>query len=1008
MGTISGLEDALLKLGQAVVKHAAMAWLNARTAQYRRGADLTELVATRFPGIRQQRQFRRKVEEIEEAVVEQLAPLCDQEFRELAEHEKRAVLLAVADAFDGASLTDNTLFQADLRPHALAKEILGQLPRFVEAAGLSESGRALFDQLLVRTCHYLANLVLQLPEFQPRAALETLRRLSDLSDQVATLLERIPVAILAEDREDELDREFRQRYFETVAVVYDRLELLGITTTYYEPRTTLSVAYLSLTASPGEDQRTSQPQQGDFDRFGRSEFPQGTLRVEEALGARTRVLVQGDAGAGKTTLLHWLAVTAVRGRLTGGLAQWNGHVPILLRLRDFADRDLPQGDEMVTHENAPSCGPVPDGWVHRALDSGHALLLVDGVDEIAEDQRAKVREWLLRQLASYPNAKIVVTSRPSAVSGRWLATEKFSTVTLQPMTTDDIRVFVSRWHNALLHYSQDVDVLPCDRSELPAHERTLIKSIEARRHLQTLARNPLLCAMLCALNLDRRANLPRDRMALYEAGLDMLLERRDVEKQISTPANFELTATEKRSLLRSLAWWLNENGRTDMSMDEARRQLSLKIAAMPNVSVRADTALGYLLDRSGLIRQPIYGRVDFVHRTFQEFLAAKEVVERNSIGLLINNAHSDVWRETVLMACAHATPTQRAELLNGILDRAYTAPEPATSRYLQFVAAACLDMAVEAPVEVIDRVDRCIDELIPPVDFGETAALASISDRLLSRLPAVLDELPESSARATIRMAALSAGPDALSVLAGYASSTREDIQEELLACWRYFDADEYAREVLAEAHLLDGHLDVSDPDWLAHLGVLRNLRSVAVQIYPQRLADLSSFTGISQAVKILAKVEGDCDLAPLAEHKRLAYLNLGCDGEFKSLSTLSTLEELRSLVLHQGGELADLGFLAGMTRLTRLELVNVSTWDGAVLAGLSGLRSIALRDATVPVDCTVFAALPKLTKLDVRGCQGGVDLRPLAARLTTVCVNRGQELIGADLLKPNATIEYF
>lgn len=1005
---ISGLEDLLLKVGQAVVKQAAMAWLSARVAERRRAAALTDLVVLRFSETRQQREFRRRIEEIEEAIVEQLAPLCAQEYRDLGDNEKEAAILAVADLFEEATLSDATLFRVDMRPDSLAQEILEQLPRAARAAGLSESAQAFFDLLMVRTCHYLANLVLELPEFQPRAALETLRRLSELSSQVATLLDRVPLAITSKTSEDVLDLEYRQRYFDTVGAVYDRLELLGITTNYYEPRTTLSVAYLSLTALAGDSQARRQPPKGDFDKFGRAEYPTGTLRVEEALGARRRVLVQGDAGAGKTTLLHWLAVTAVRGRLLGGLASWNGHVPILLRLRDFAGRDLPQGDEMVSHENAPSCGPVPDGWVHRVLESGNALLLVDGVDELPENQRVKVREWLMRQLASYPQAKIVVTSRPSAVSGRWLASEGFDTVTLQPMTRDDIRVFISRWHSALLHYSDDQDVLPCEREEVPWHERTLIKSLEARRHLQTLARNPLLCAMLCALNLDRRANLPRDRMALYEAGLDMLLERRDVEKQISTTDDVDLTATEKRALLKALAWWLNENGRTDMSGEEAQYQLQIKIAAMPNVSISPNVALRYLLERSGLLRQPVYGRIDFVHRTFQEFLAAKEAVERYSIGLLVNNAHSDVWRETVMMACAHATPVQRGELLTGILDRAYGAEDAAIRRQLQFVAVSCLDTVVEAPVEVLERVEECVLELVPPRDFGEATALASISDILLHRLPTTLDGLSESSARATIRVAALANGPDALQVLAAFASIARDDVQEELLACWQYFDIGEYARVVLANAPLFDGSLQVTDPAWLDHLGELQNLRSVNIRVYPERIADLLIFEHLPQVKSIFVRVIGDCDVTPLGACEQLTYLNLQCDGEFRALESLASIRSLRTLVLNPGARLASVGFLAGMTWLTRLELVNLSVWDDDVIVGLSHLRSIAVRNATVPVDCSVFAELVNLTKVDLRGCTGDVDLRSLPDTVTTVWVNRGQQLVGTDLLSPSVAVEYF
>jgi hypothetical protein len=61
--------------------------------------------------------------------------------------------------------------------------------------------------------------------------------------------------------------------------------------------------------------------------------------------------------------------------------------------------------------------------------------------------------------------------------------------------------------------------LPCRDDELPDYERAPLRQLDGRRHLRRLASSPLLCAMLCAFNLDRRQQLPPDRMALYRDAL---------------------------------------------------------------------------------------------------------------------------------------------------------------------------------------------------------------------------------------------------------------------------------------------------------------------------------------------------------------------------------------------------------------------------------------------------------------------------------------------------------
>jgi hypothetical protein len=67
---------------------------------------------------------------------------------------------------------------------------------------------------------------------------------------------------------------------------------------------------------------------------------------------------------------------------------------------------------------------------------------------------------------------------------------------------------------------------------------------------------------------------------------------------------------------------------------------------MPNVEYSAQDVLQHLLDRSGVVREPVLGRVDFVHRTFQEYLAAKEAVEDQPVETPVTRTHLDQWWET--------------------------------------------------------------------------------------------------------------------------------------------------------------------------------------------------------------------------------------------------------------------------------------------------------------------------------------------------------------------------
>jgi len=69
------------------------------------------------------------------------------------------------------------------------------------------------------------------------------------------------------------------------------------------------------------------------------------------------------------------------------------------------------------------------------------------------------------------------------------------------MSPPDVRTFVARWHEA----AAKADTLPCPPADLPIAEQRLLAQFDSRPQLRTLATSPLLCAMLCSLNLERRA-----------------------------------------------------------------------------------------------------------------------------------------------------------------------------------------------------------------------------------------------------------------------------------------------------------------------------------------------------------------------------------------------------------------------------------------------------------------------------------------------------------------------
>ncbi|WP_444971037.1 NACHT domain-containing protein [Streptomyces sp. SAI-25] len=155
---------------------------------------------------------------------------------------------------------------------------------------------------------------------------------------------------------------------------------------------------------------------------------------------RPRVLLRGEGGAGKTTLLWWLAAHAsartLADDLADDLAALNGLAPFVVPLRTLRARGVTfPGPAELSSAAGLVIDTAPEGWAGRVLESGRALLLVDGLDEVPPEEREQAHTWLAQLLSRCPESRCVTTVRPLAVGPDWLRSEGFEELRLLPMRT---------------------------------------------------------------------------------------------------------------------------------------------------------------------------------------------------------------------------------------------------------------------------------------------------------------------------------------------------------------------------------------------------------------------------------------------------------------------------------------------------------------------------------------------------------------------------------------------
>ncbi|MFI5984345.1 NACHT domain-containing protein [Streptomyces sp. NPDC051555] len=814
-----------------------------------------------------------------------------------------AALVATLDTLGEVTLTD--LEAVRLGPEAFAAALRARAPYL----GLGADAARFYERLLVVLCVHVLDFFTRRSHFIAATLVDQSRALRDLIDKMDRLLDLVP---------DQLahDTAFETRYLAQVARKHGTLTIYGIDLAPGTAKWPLSTAYLRLET---DGRWSADPLDGPKPFWNDARKHLSALPRWESK-PQQRILLRGEAGSGKTTLIQWLTVTAATGPADSPL---HGLVPYVLPLRTLTrhGRALPAPRHFLDAVGSPLAGEQPDGWERRVLDAGRALVLVDGIDEIPEAERAGARAWLTDLIDLYPGNRWLVTSRPSAVREDWLAEAEFSELSLAPMSPHSVAEFVRRWHTAAA--SGDPEHADADAA-LEGYRDQLLDSLRSTRDLARLATNPLLCGLICALHRERRGFLPSGRKELYTAALSMLLHRRDRERQLRVP---ELGEEPQLQLLQRLAHWLIRNGRTELDRGRAEALLADALPAVPEVARvlgNAGAVLQHFLDRTGLLRAPSATTVEFVHRTFQDFLGARAALDEGGLGELAGHAHDDQWEDVIRMAVAQARPRERAEIIRALLDRT-------RSQRAVLLAFAALEHAAELDPELRGRVIAAAAELVPPRDTAAARALGRIGPLVLDLLPGPEAVDSEDTALFTVVAAGATGSDLAIPFLARYAAQPSRDVRRELTVLWHGFDPAAYAREVLARIDPATVHITVRD----------------------------------ERELEALSSIEPG------------PTLHVAGDVSGRAIGSYLRRHPVDSLIIHDS-LVANLEFLRYRS-LRSLYLANCVN-----LADLSALTGLPLQSVTLDLDTDlpvgeVTESWTELTSLELRGVQGDWSLDRIA-----------------------------
>jgi predicted NACHT family NTPase len=370
----------------------------------------------------------------------------------------------------------------------------------------------------------------------------------------------------------------------------------------------------------------------DFERFSLSGVQEARIPALDAVGKYNKLMILGKPGAGKTTFLKYVALRCSEGLLTPHL------IPLFITLKDFADSDNSPNLLDYIIQLFKSYGIDPDTKIKKGLwkslfdDSntpmefllreGRFSILLDGLDEVREADSTRILRQIQGFSDRFPKNLFAITCR---IAAREYTFEKFTEVEVADFDDGQIATFVKQWFQ---------------KKDDPIKAENFINKLQEKPGIRELASRPLLLTLLC-LAFGESNSFPSNRSQLYKEGLDVLLKKWDVKRNIERDWIYqELSLKRKEDLLSQIALDTFEKGNYFFKQKEAEFYISQYIRNFPGVNIEEDSiqldsesVLKSIEAQHGLFVERARGIYSFSHLTFHEYFTARKIV---------SSANSDV------------------------------------------------------------------------------------------------------------------------------------------------------------------------------------------------------------------------------------------------------------------------------------------------------------------------------------------------------------------------------
>ena len=353
-------------------------------------------------------------------------------------------------------------------------------------------------------------------------------------------------------------------------------------------------------------------------------------------GARM-VLVEGNPGIGKTTFCLKIASDWAKNFFPVEFHFPMFHLLFLLKCCDIHKdtKDIVQAiDEQLLNDDNNNKEDFLD-YIRDGKNQDKILLILDGLDELPEESEIVLDRLFRRKVFS--RCFILATSREEKGIDVRRRYDFDTLLQIKGFTSKDATDYIRKHFKSV------------DPQNLSKGER-LIEAVQTNTHLSVLRSNPLNLLLLCVVFEDFEGELPSNRTKLYQIIFRCLLRRYCSRNGLNVHRNadksLENQFKESLLVLGELAWNCLREDRRSFSEEELDKleHSRTHVRRFPAIKL----GLVFMEASSRPSQEPRH-QCHFLHKTFQEFLAAFYLRNQMSTEQLSLTDHSVFCRASMFL-----------------------------------------------------------------------------------------------------------------------------------------------------------------------------------------------------------------------------------------------------------------------------------------------------------------------------------------------------------------------